>query len=64
MSQLNNCPHGRTPYDETVVDDAGITACCAAYSSIFADDGTEYCKCCFGAVSGGAETPRIMVRLP
>jgi hypothetical protein len=56
------CSHGSSCYDTTVVDDDGFTACCGAYTSIFADDGVEYCKCCYGSVTGGAETVVYSVR--
>lgn len=47
---MTTCPHGYEPTNETTVNDDGITACCQAYTSIFTDDGVEYCKCCYGAV--------------
>lgn len=28
----------------------GITNCCGAYTSIFIDDQTEYCKCCYETI--------------
>lgn len=59
----DQCRHGFTSANTTVVDQDGITVCCAAYSSIFIDDGSEYCKCCYGSVTGGAETERVTVRL-
>lgn len=32
------------------VNAEGITSCCGAYTSIFIDDGMEYCKECFETV--------------
>lgn len=55
------CVHGYSATDETSVDEDGRTACCGAFSSIFADDGSEYCKCCFGSVTAGEITERIVV---
>lgn len=60
---MNGCTHGYEPDTETVVDGDGRTACCGAYTSIFIDDGTEYCKCCYGSVTGGEETERITLVL-
>lgn len=60
---MTTCQHGYDESTQTTIDDDGITACCAAYSSIFMDDGTEYCKCCYGAVTGGHETERTSVPL-
>jgi hypothetical protein len=35
-----------------VVANDGTTTCCGAYTTIFIDDGTEYCKCCQNDVDG------------
>lgn len=44
------CPHGSDVHQATTrrADDRSV--CCGAYTSIFTDDGTEYCKCCFAEV--------------
>jgi len=34
----------------TFVREDGTTTCCNAYTSIFEDDHTEYCKSCFEGV--------------
>ena len=50
MPTTRTCPHGSSIYNHAQVNADGITACCGAHSSIFTDDGSEYCKCCFGSV--------------
>lgn len=35
-----------------IVANDGTTTCCGAYTTIFIDDGTEYCKCCREDVEG------------
>ena len=47
------CQH--PPADLVLISNAGITTCCGAYTSIFIDDGVEYCKCCYRGVDGLAE---------
>lgn len=37
---------------ETIVKADGTTTCCGAYTSIFIDDGVEYCKACYREVDG------------
>jgi hypothetical protein len=61
----NNCNHGNDCHTECSVDADGRTSCCGAYSSIHMDDGVEYCKCCYGSVTGYTHTPtkRVMVNL-
>lgn len=56
-----NCAHDHDGDEPSVVDSDGITACCAAYTSIAIDDGTEYCKCCYAEISGGAITERTTI---
>ena len=38
---------GFTP---TIVRADGTTTCCGAYSTIYVDDGVEYCKACYQPV--------------
>ena len=38
--------------DDRIVTYDGTTRCCGAYTTIFIDDGTEYCKCCGRDVDG------------
>lgn len=45
-----SCPHGYTEVSFTTVDDEGWTACCGDQYSVFTDDGTRYCKCCYATV--------------
>ena len=35
-----------------LVREDGRTTCCEAFTSIFIDDGLEYCKACFESVEG------------
>lgn len=58
------CPHGHDENTLTPLGDDGITLCCDAYSSIFTDDGTEYCKCCYGTVSHTIAATTIPDRRP
>ena len=39
---------------QTLIRDDGTTTCCNAYTSIFMDDGVEYCKACFSDIEGFA----------
>lgn len=61
------CVHGIVTADHatTRITAEGKTICCDAFTSIFIDDGTEYCKCCFNAVIGLVATsrPRMVVDL-
>lgn len=41
------------PYPPLVTD-RGITTCCDAMTTIFIDDGSEYCKCCYRTVTPAA----------
>lgn len=43
---------GRATVRITLVRDDGTTTCCDAYSTIFIDDGVEYCKGCGNDVDG------------
>ena len=47
---LVTCTHWQT-VKFTTVDNDDITICCNAHTSIFLDDGTEYCKCCYATVN-------------
>lgn len=51
------CEHGHSCYDVSTFDAEGITACCGAYYSVFSDDGSLYCKCCYGSVGPDEQTP-------
>jgi hypothetical protein len=53
-------------HTECVVDSDGRTSCCGAYTSIFIDDGIEYCKGCYVAVTGYVDGPteRFTVEIP
>jgi hypothetical protein len=44
------CEHGHGSLGEATVNADGITSCCGVYTSIFTDDGSEYCRCCYGTV--------------
>lgn len=57
------CEHGHTCYTQASVDADGRSSCCGAFTSIHMDDGSEYCKCCYGSITGGELTPRTTVRL-
>ena len=48
---MGTCNHfaDRVP---VIVTYDGTTRCCGAYTTIFIDDGTEYCKCCGRDVDG------------
>lgn len=49
------CPHGFETADNTgdvIVKPDGTTTCCGAFTSIFMDDESEYCKCCYRTVTG------------
>lgn len=41
----------------------GTTTCCGAYTSIFEDDGVEYCKACFDAVEDYIDTPATTITI-
>jgi hypothetical protein len=46
----DKCEHGHTCYNVSTFDAEGVTACCGAFYSVFSDDGSLYCKCCYGSV--------------
>ena len=50
-------------YAPSLVDQDGRTSCCGAYTSIFMDDGVEYCKACYEPIQGVYDTPRYTVDL-
>ena len=54
MTTQATCLHGFsvTGYTHTKAPDYERTVCCNAYTSIFIDTGTEYCKCCYATVTG------------
>lgn len=58
-----DCPHGHDSDVDVAVDSDGRTSCCGAFSTIFIDDGIEYCKCCYAEVSGGEVTQRYILQL-
>jgi len=61
----SRCPHGNTVRTEVVLDsDNERTVCCGAFTSVFMDDQSLYCKCCFGAVVGEAPVTTLTFRLP
>ncbi len=52
---------------EVIVRADGTTTCCDAYTSIFLDDGVEYCKACYRDVVGHenpADSLRTNITLP
>jgi hypothetical protein len=47
------CSHGSDENQLVQADyDSDKTLCCGAFTSFHIDDGSEYCKCCYGTVVG------------
>lgn len=56
VDEIHECPHGYTVYSGPwKVDSFGLSTCCAAFTSLHVDDGSEYCKCCYSTIDGYVE---------